>query len=66
MRTIGVFVVALLFLAASPAAQTIIVTDASPPEAKLAALDAHSKTVQRAMNQSLLMTAAIHARKSTD
>jgi hypothetical protein len=47
MRTIGVFVVAVVFLAASPAAQTVTVTDASPPEAKLAALDAHSKTVQQ-------------------
>ena len=46
MRTIGVFVVAI-FLAASPAAQTVTVTDASAPEAKLAALDAHSKTVQQ-------------------
>ena len=46
MRTIGVFVV-VTFLAASPAAQTITVTDASAPEAKLAALDAHSKTVQQ-------------------
>ena len=47
MRTIGVFVVAVVFLAASPAAQTVTVTDASPPEARLAALDAHSKTVQQ-------------------
>jgi len=46
MRTIGVFV-AVTFLAAAPAAQTVIVTDASVPEAKLAALDAHSKTVQQ-------------------
>jgi hypothetical protein len=46
MRAIGVFVV-VTFLAASPAAQTVIVTDASAPEAKLAALDAHSKTVQQ-------------------
>ena len=46
MRTIGVFVV-VTFLAASPAAQTVIVTDASVPEAKLAALDANSKTVQQ-------------------
>jgi hypothetical protein len=38
--------VAVVFLAASPAAQTVTVTDASAPEAKLAALDAHSKTVQ--------------------
>ena len=46
MRTIGVCGV-VAFLAASPAAQTVIVTDASAPEAKLAALDAHSKTVQQ-------------------
>ena len=46
MRTIGVFIVAVVFLVALPAAQTVTVTDASPPEAKLAALDAHSKTVQ--------------------
>ena len=46
MRTIVVFVVAVVFLAALPAAQTVTVTDASPPEAKLAALDAQSKTVQ--------------------
>ena len=47
MRTIFVFVVAVVFLAASPAAQTVTVIDASPPEARLAALDAHSKTVQQ-------------------
>jgi hypothetical protein len=47
MRTIGLFVVAVVILAASPEAQTIMVTDASPPEAKLAALDAHSKTVHQ-------------------
>ena len=46
MRTIVAFVVAVVFLAALPAAQTVTVTDASPPEAKLAALDAQSKTVQ--------------------
>jgi hypothetical protein len=46
MRLIGVFVAVVLF-AASPAAQTVTVTDASAPEAKLAALDAHSTTVQQ-------------------
>jgi hypothetical protein len=46
VRTIGAFVVVTV-LAASPAAQTVTVTDASTPEAKLAALDAHSKTVQQ-------------------
>ena len=46
MRTIGAFVVVTV-LAASPATQTVTVTDASAPEAKLAALDAHSKTVQQ-------------------
>jgi hypothetical protein len=46
MRPIGMFV-AVVFLAASPAAQTVTVTDTSAPEAKLAALDAHSKTVQQ-------------------
>ena len=44
---IGVSVVAVVFLAASPAAQTVTVIDASPPEARLAALDAHTKTVQQ-------------------
>jgi uncharacterized protein (UPF0210 family) len=46
MGTIRVCVVAV-FIAVSPGSQTVTVTDASAPEAKLAALDAHSKTVQQ-------------------
>jgi hypothetical protein len=46
MPPIGVFV-ATVFFAASPGAQTVTVTDASAPDAKLAALDAQSKTVQQ-------------------
>jgi hypothetical protein len=48
MGTIRVCVVAV-FIAVSPGSQTVTVTDASAPEAKLAALDAHSKTVQQSV-----------------
>jgi hypothetical protein len=47
MRTLGYLILVAMLLPRPVAAQTVTVTSSSPPEAKLAAIDAHSKIVQQ-------------------